>query len=121
NCGVTNVSDLTPLKDMKLTFLGIGETKVKNLSPLKGMKLDTLWCNDSLVEDLSPLKEMKEMRVLWCNNTRVKDLSPLEGMPLIDVGFDVRPGMDLKPIRSIRTLETINGKKPADFWRGVGK
>ena len=44
NCGDTKVSDLSPLKDMKLTNLDCGTTQVSDLSPLKDMKLTELDC-----------------------------------------------------------------------------
>jgi len=39
SCGATRVSDLSPLKDIKLTELYCGQTAVSDLSPLKDMKL----------------------------------------------------------------------------------
>ena len=53
------MSDLSPLKDMKLTYLDCGDTKVSDLSPLKDMKLTNLNCGYTQVSDLSPLKDMK--------------------------------------------------------------
>ena len=32
NCSATKVSDLSPLKDLNLTYLGLAETKVSDLS-----------------------------------------------------------------------------------------
>ena len=53
------MSDLSPLKDMKLTDLNCGNTQVSDLSPLKDMKLTELHCCGTKVSDLSPLKDMK--------------------------------------------------------------
>ena len=52
-----------------------------DLSPLKGMKLTILDCSHTMVSDLSPLKEM-HLTVFDCGFTPVSDLSPLEGMPI---------------------------------------
>ena len=38
------MSDLSPLKDMKLTYLDCSDTQVSDLSPLKDMKLTDLYC-----------------------------------------------------------------------------
>ena len=91
------MSDLSPLKDMKLTHLNCGDTQVSDLSPLKDMKLTDLICHD----------------------TKVTDLSPLKGMPLKDLRCDFKPERDAEILRSIKTLETINGKPAKEFWQEV--
>ena len=53
------MSDLSPLKDMKLTKLHCITRTVSDLSPLKDMKLTTLNCVSTPVSDLTPLKDMK--------------------------------------------------------------
>ena len=96
-----------------------GGTKVSNLSPLKGMQLTNLHCWETLVSDLSPLKEM-QMENLNCGGTKVTDLSPLKGMPLIDLHCDFEPKRDTDILLSLKkTLENINGKSAAEFWKEV--
>ena len=133
---MTKVSDLSPLAGMPLTSLGCAWTEVADLSPLKGMPLDRLWCYATQVRDLSPLAGLK-LKMLYCS--RVKDLTPLRGMPLDDLNVDCR-GADLTPLvgmplrllkcnfdprrdteilRSIKTLEKINGLPVAEFWKQV--
>ena len=132
------MSDLSPLKDMKLTYLDCGYTKVSDLSPLKGMKLTSLYCMAHTVSDLSPLKDMKLTPVTRrhagvrpvaaegheadgpaCTNAQVADLSPLKGMPLKLLTCDFKPERDAEILRSIKTLETINGKPAEEFWKDV--
>jgi len=115
---ITPVSDLSALKDMKLTDLWFQKTKVADLSPLKGMPLTELRFYDTRVSDLSPLKGMP-LTTLVFNGTRVSDLSPLKGMPLKDLSFDFKPERDAEILRSIKTLEKINGKPAAEFWKDV--
>ncbi len=79
--GGGQLSDLSPLKDMRLTSLFCFGTKVSDLSPLKGMPLTNLSCHSTQVSDLSPLKGMP-LTNLSCYHTQVSDLSPLKGMPL---------------------------------------
>jgi serine/threonine protein kinase len=117
-CLETAVSDLSPLKDMPLTRLRIEGTPVSDLSPLKGMKLGQLNCGGTQVSDLSPLKDMK-LTMLHCEQTAVTDLSLLKGMPLIDLGCDFKSERDTEILRSIKTLETINYKPAAEFWKDV--
>jgi serine/threonine protein kinase len=135
------VTDLSPLKGMPLKMLSIPYTRVRNLSPLKAMKLEWLNCDWTGVSDLSPLAGLP-LRVLHVGhtrvsdlkpltglpltyldytNTRVSDISPLKGMRLREVRCDFQPGRDAVILRSIRTLETINGKPATEFWKEVDK
>ncbi len=133
------VSDLSPLKDLKLTGLGCNGTQVSDLSPLKGMPLMSLFCAQTQVADLSPLKDMpltllrinetpvadlaplKGMKLtdLDCRKTKVLDFTPLRDMPLKSLACDFRPERDTELLRSIKTLEKINGKPAAEFWKDV--
>ena len=81
------MSDLSPLKDMKLTSLDCGDTQVSDLSPLKDMKLTNLDCSDTQVSDLSPLKDMK-LTTWTASSTQVSDLSPLKDMKLTTLCCD---------------------------------
>jgi WD40 repeat protein/Leucine-rich repeat (LRR) protein len=115
------VSDLAPIMGMKgdLKALGIGRTKVADLSPLKEMeKLETLLMEGTLVTDLSRLKGLNLKR-LRMENTKVADIDPLKGMPLkeLDISFQVK--RDAEILRSITTLETINGQTRDAFWKEV--
>ncbi len=118
NCGTTAVFDLSPLRHMKLTDLNCSYTKVSDLTPLRGMPLTHLDCTGAPVSDLSPLKDIPLTR-LDCENTRVSDLTPLKGMPLTELRCDFKAERDAAIVRSIKTLETINGKPAADFWKDV--
>lgn len=117
-CSGTDVSDLSPLKAMRLAGLSCNNTKVSDLSPLKDVKITWLNCAATNVSDLSPLKYMK-LTFLDCKNTKVSDLSPLKGMPLKELWCDFKPARDCKILLSIKTLETINDKPVKEFWKGV--
>jgi WD40 repeat protein/serine/threonine protein kinase/Leucine-rich repeat (LRR) protein len=120
--GGTYVSDLTPLRGMKLTSLNIENTFVSDLSPLRGMPLTSLKCSEirgpKPLTDLSPLQGMS-LTELSCQRTQVTDLSLLRGMPLKVLQCDFKPERDTEVLRSIKTLETINGKPAAAFWKDV--
>jgi hypothetical protein len=83
------------------------------------MPLKELRCNDTAVSSLAPLKGMK-LTILWCSDTKVVDLSPLRDMPLKELWCDFKPNRDAALLRSIRTLEKINGKPAKEFWKAVG-
>jgi hypothetical protein len=119
-CWGTKVSDLTPLKDMKLMSLNCSSTPVADLSPLKGTPLREVNCAVTKVSDLSPLRGMP-LTSLGCTGTQVSDLSPLVGMPLKVIGCDFKAERDAEILRSIKTLETINGKPAKEFWQEIDK
>ena len=70
------------------------------------------------VADLSPLRGMP-LTFLYCNQTPVTDLAPLTGSPLVSLICDFIPERDAEILRSIKTLETINGKPVAELWQEV--
>jgi Leucine-rich repeat (LRR) protein len=114
----TSVSDLSPLRGMKLTTLDVSYTRVGDLSPLEGMPLTVLCFTDTAVSDLSPLKDMPLSNVRL-SGTRVTDLALLKGKPLKELQCDFRCERDAALLRSLTTLEMINSKPVADFWKEV--
>ena len=54
---------------------------------------------------------------LDCRKTRVTDLSPLEDLPLKTLDCDIDPERDGTVLRSIKTLEQINDRPAAAFWK----
>jgi len=108
-CNGAPVKDLTPLVGMPLTTLGLDGTQVADLEPLKELKLTTLRIAATRVSSLTPLKDMK-LTTLACNNTKVTSLAPLKDMPLRELTCDFRPDGDLPILRSIKTLQKINGE-----------
>jgi hypothetical protein len=113
-CPGNPVEDLGPLAGMPLFAVGCWTTRVRDLSPLKGAPLKHLYCGSARVDDLSPLKGMKLIH-LHCNG--VRDLSVLRGMPLVELNCDFEPERDAELLRSIKTLETINGKPAAEVLK----
>jgi Leucine-rich repeat (LRR) protein len=117
-CDQTLVSDLTPLQGMPLKDLRVPFSRVSDLKPLRGLPLEVLLLIDTQVSDLSPLKGMalKELRI---DGSKVTDLSPLRGMPLTSLSLTFRPERDTEIVRSLTTLQMINGKPAAEFWKEV--
>lgn len=116
--GKGKLVDLAPLKDMKLTVLHVPYTKVWDLRPLKDMPLTELNCHHTKVADLVPLKGMK-LTTFDCGGTTtaIVDFSPLRGMPLIDIRGNFMLERDADVLRSLTTLETINGKAAKEFFK----
>ncbi|WP_020474732.1 protein kinase domain-containing protein [Zavarzinella formosa] len=118
DCGFLPVNDLRPLEGMPLFLLSIAGSNVPDLSPLRGMKLHFLDCSKTPVADLSPLQGMP-LDMLFCNGTRATDLSPLRGMPLMNLSCDFAPKRDDDILKSLRVLRTINSLTPVAFWNRV--
>jgi serine/threonine-protein kinase len=103
-----------PLMDLSLTSLGDGD-----LSPLAGMPLTSLSISSMEIKDLSVLKGMPlELLALAIDrSTPDSDLSQLKDLPLKYLSVDFKPERDTEVLRSIKTLERINGKPIAEFWK----
>jgi WD40 repeat protein/tRNA A-37 threonylcarbamoyl transferase component Bud32 len=115
---VAPLTDLKPLQGLKLRDLTLHATSVEDLSPLKGMPLRGLNIHRTRVKDLSPLKGMKLEGFVYAE-TPVEDISVLKDMPLRGVGCNFQRERDEAVLRSLKTLETINGKPAAQFWKEV--
>ncbi|MEI8018275.1 MAG: family 16 glycoside hydrolase [Schlesneria sp.] len=110
------VYDLSPLDGMKITRISFGHSQVSDLSPLTNMKLEYLSFGDTKVSDISVLRGMP-LQELLCQRTKVSDFSILRELPLKNLLFDFKPERDTEILRSIKTLETINNKSSAEFWK----
>jgi hypothetical protein len=115
-CDQTLVSDLAPLKGMPLKRLMVPYTRVSDLAPLKGAPIEVLWLFRTPVTDLSPLKGMR-LKEVGLTEVPVTDLSPLKGMPLTHLWITFRPERDAEIVRSFTTLQFINNKPAAEFWK----
>ena len=114
------VYDLSPLDGMKITRISFGHSQVSDLTPLKNMKLEYLSFGETKVSDISVLRGMP-LQGLLCHGTKVSDFSILKELPLKTLLFDFKPERDTEILRSIKTLETINNKSSAEFWKQVEK
>jgi formylglycine-generating enzyme required for sulfatase activity len=140
---ISQVSDLSPLAGQPLKTLFIISSPVTDLSPLRGMALEILRCEGSAVADLRPLAGMSSLRELnthmtrvtdlsplkglqlrrfWCAKTKVRDLSVLRDMPLDKLWCDPDTAAlseNVRFLKPIQTLKTINDLPAAEFWRRV--
>jgi len=114
-CTSTKVADLTPLQGMQLAELHVEETLITNLWALKGMQLTSLAFSGTQVSDIAPLRGMP-LSTLICSHP-VSDFSLLKEMPLKNLYLNFQPERDTELLRSIKTLETINNKPAAEFWK----
>ena len=114
------LSQLPPFNGLELYGLSLAGTLVADLSPLEGTQvpLSDLNIASTKIKSLAPLKGRKLTRLI-CVNNEISDLSVLRDMPLKELSCDFNPERDTELLRSIKTLETINGKPAAEFWKEV--
>jgi tRNA A-37 threonylcarbamoyl transferase component Bud32 len=117
----TSVASLAPLESMRLTSLDCSGTQVRDLKPLRGMPLGYLSCRNTPVDDLSPVARLPLLFSLDCRGTKAPSLAPLKGVTLKVLSCDFNPQLDTEVLRSIKTLEQINGKPAKEFWKEVGE
>jgi WD40 repeat protein len=72
--------------------------------------------------DLSPLRGLKSLKTLTLRGSapgksRLRDLSPLKELPLEQLQYDFRGQEDRAVAQSLKTLQRINGRPAADFWK----
>ena len=120
SCCFCDISDISVLKGMPLEFLNIDSSQVSDLTPLKGMSsLTVIMFHRTRVSDLAPLMGMKSLTSVICYGAPISDLSPLKALRLKDIECDFKPERDTEILRAIETLETINKKPAAEFWKEV--
>ena len=96
----TELSDLSPLSQLHLTYLSVEKTKVKNLSPLHGMPLRLLNIAVTPVDNLNALSQVPLLD-LDCRMTLISSLEPLRGMPLKRLCFDGDLVQDISPLHNL--------------------
>lgn len=89
----------------------------------EGIVLSIAFISDH-VTDISPLRAFTNLSFLECNGSEpekgmLSDLSPIKEMPLRMLSVDFKSDRHMELLRSIGTLETINLKSAADFWKEV--
>lgn len=117
-CDHTRIADLGPIAGMPLEKVRCHDTLVSSLAPIQGSPLKTLECHRSEVADLTPLKGMNQLYGLNVLSTRVTDFSPLKEMTGLKLLWcDFVENRDAAHLRSVKSLEQINGNAAAAFWQ----
>ena len=106
--GDCRVSSLEPLSGMKRLFLiNCRTTLITDLAPIRNLRLFHLTISGTLVKDLAPLKNMP-LEYFDCNGCRfVTDLSPLKGMPIEELDCDDTGVTDLEVVKSLAKLRRL--------------
>lgn len=103
-----NIKDLSPLKDLNLTFLGLGGNAIEDLSLLKTLPgLEILNVADNPIEDIEVLKDMTGLKELDISDTGVEDLSPLANLPLEKLSLLDNTIIDYSPLSQMPNLVNL--------------
>ena len=119
NAGLVQFQNCNNLEDLGLPGTQVDDTGLdyfKDCKKLKGLDLSHTLVTHT---GLACFKNSKDLMRLYMGDTKVADLSPLKGMPLKELYCDFQPERDAAILRSIKTLENINGKPAAEFWKDV--
>lgn len=111
-----NISDLSPLRGMKLRGLGIGYNPVTDLSPLKGSEtLEYLNVSCLDLADTDVIATLPRLRSLCLSATSIESLAGLERLPLEELNIADMPLADdvsLERLSSLKKL-TVSQLRPA--------
>lgn len=105
-----NISDISPLKDLNLTFLNIEGNFISDISPLDGMPaLKELFASYNPVSDLSPLSSLHTLKRLSLQRVPVSDITPLTEMQALEaVDLFGVPCADYSPLAALPALVSVN-------------
>jgi eukaryotic-like serine/threonine-protein kinase len=128
--GLGQLTDLAPLKGMKLMYLSLARNpELKDLSLLQGMPLYKVDLSDtnvqsladladaplmhlniarSSVSDLKPLGRMKQLISLDCTGCPISSFEPLKDTLLKDLKADLNREHDAAILKAIPNLRTLN-------------
>jgi len=114
DAGLAHLKGHKNLTTLHLSGSNVGDEGLAHLKDCPALK--ALYLAGTQVSDLSPLRGVK-LTVLHCQGAKVTDLSPLKALPLKELRCDFKFKRDAEILRSIKTLETINEKPAAQFWK----
>jgi hypothetical protein len=118
------VTDLSPvralpeLRTLRCPGPSNRRGKLSDLAPLESLThLQQLYISLTDVADLAQLQRLR-LTFLHCDATAIQDLSPIKQMPLQELRCDPElANSNRDMLQSIKSLQTINDKPAAEFWK----
>jgi len=102
------ISDLSPLRGLRLTRLGLGGNRIGDVSALPDCGAIThLLLNANPLEDIGPLSKIPSLVSLELSKTRVTSIAPLSGLPLAYLSLLETPVSDYAPLIELPQLEWV--------------
>lgn len=103
-----SIGDLSPLKGLHLTKLGLGGNVITDLSILPECgPLTELVLDDNPISDAGPLAAISTLASLDLSRTRVTNIAPITNLPLTFLSLFETPVADYTPLRQLPHLEWI--------------
>ncbi|HVK09437.1 MAG TPA: SUMF1/EgtB/PvdO family nonheme iron enzyme [Gemmataceae bacterium] len=115
--GLAYFKDCKGLKALDLNHLKLTDAGLANFKDCKDLTHLSLYETSVSDVGLAYFKDCKALTRLNIVGTKITDLSLIKGMPLKELSCDFQPERDAEILRSMKTLETINGRPAAEFWK----
>ena len=104
--GVTDLTGLGYAHNLK--SLTLVYNNISDLTPISDLRLDDLWLWDNLVADLSPLANMTTLTYLDLGYNRISDISPLEKLTRLKwLELQGNQITDVTPLAGLTSLENL--------------
>ena len=117
DAGLAHFAGCKNLTELNLAATEVTDEGLAHFKDCKSLKSLYLIGTQATESGLAHFKDCRELTRLVIRGTRIGDLTLLKGMPLKDLDCDFRPERDGEILRSIKSLEKINGKPAAEFWK----
>ena len=105
--GVTDLTGLEYAHNLRLLIL-VSDNNISDLTPISDLRLDQLWLWDNLVADLSPLANMTTLTHLDLGYNRISDISALANLTnLVWLELQNNRITDITPLAGLTSLEKL--------------
>jgi|AGTN01.3.fsa_nt_gi Serine/threonine protein kinase len=102
------INDISALKGLKLTKLGLGGNSISDISILSEFPyIEELYLTDNPIRDLSPLSRLGALSVLDIGKTYVKDISPIAECPILSLSLADTPVQDYSPLVQLVGIQKL--------------
>lgn len=103
------ITDITPLENMQLTYLSLCGNPIMDITALAEMNtLQALWLEDVPVSDASALAKLTSLKELEISGTNLTDSAGFSRLPLEVLKMGNTLITDLSPLRGLRGLTVLN-------------
>ena len=97
-CENCPVEDIEPIRDMPLTLLNLSGCRITSIEPLRGMQINFLACSCNPFGTLEPLTDMQSLVGIHCSACNLESLEPLRGLPVSSINCSGNAIRSLEPL-----------------------
>ena len=107
---ITNLDGLQGLSGL-LQTLEFLDNPVSNLSPIRNLRVQNLWLGRTNITDLEPISEMTELKAIHLDGLQVASLDPLVGLPnLVELNAEGPTAFDAAEVSKLTGLKRLRFK-----------